>query len=186
MTSRMEKYQDQLKDYEKRIVQFFVKTGQVKSASEKFSTIMGYFLTRRELTQEQLLELTGYSAGTISNALNQLLVVNIVNCRTIPGSRKKLYQIVQPLEMMGAVAPLMKDYLNRRRRFLKRITRVTEQIAQKYKQIIVQGGGDKLNPEISEMIQKFQHFIKNFKYTIPIMEQISEIFTEEFGKLGTE
>jgi DNA-binding transcriptional regulator GbsR (MarR family) len=143
-------------------------------------------LTRRELTQEQLQELTGYSAGTISNALNQLLVVNIVNCRTIPGSRKKLYQIVQPLEMMGAVAPLMKDYLKRRRRFLKRITRVTEQITQKYDQIIAHGGGNQLNLEIGEKIQKFQHFIVNFEYTIPIMEQVSKIFAEEFGKLGTE
>jgi len=46
--------------------------------SEYMPTIKSYFITRRDLTQKGIKELTGYSTGVISQALNELLEMGFI------------------------------------------------------------------------------------------------------------
>ncbi|WP_371804557.1 hypothetical protein [Candidatus Lokiarchaeum ossiferum] len=54
--------------------------------SEYYSKILGYFITRKTLTQRKLRQLTGFSLGTISEGLNLLLQLNFI---TIESTGKK-------------------------------------------------------------------------------------------------
>jgi DNA-binding HxlR family transcriptional regulator len=61
-----------LREIEEEVVQNLVDSTLFYSSSPIFRTILGYFLTRKTLTQEILKELTGLSAGKISQELNKL------------------------------------------------------------------------------------------------------------------
>ncbi len=61
-----------LREIEEEVVQNLVDSTLFYSSSPIFRTILGYFITRKTLTQEMLKELTGLSAGKISQELNKL------------------------------------------------------------------------------------------------------------------
>jgi len=61
-----------LREIEEEVVQNLVDSTLFYSSSPIFRTILGYFITRKTLTQEILKELTGLSAGKISQELNKL------------------------------------------------------------------------------------------------------------------
>jgi len=84
-------FEGKTKEYEDRLIDFFVKAGELKGQNQSFSTIIGYFLIHKNLTQTQLKELTGFSKGTVSTILNNLEEYGFLKKRLIKGTRKFLY-----------------------------------------------------------------------------------------------
>lgn len=181
-----EESQAKLREYEKRIVDFFVESGEVKGVNSKFSEIFGYFITRQQLTQKQLQDLTGFSAGTISQILNQLTAVGMLRRSNIPGTHKKQYEIIEfGSKMADSISGLFEEYFKRRQRFSKGIKRDLKSIEQKIE--ILQKQGDTLGIKenaILEKIKRIRAFIFEFDQIIPIMEHASQRFKEEMEDLA--
>lgn len=86
------KFEGILQDLEKKLIKYMidlVKT--ISPLSPKLTEMLGYLLLHGELTQAQLVELTGYSIGTISSNLNQMISLNIVRKELIPKARTYKY-----------------------------------------------------------------------------------------------
>lgn len=83
-----------IREIEREIVEFFAaKSSEFTGRHPIVSTVMTYFYTRKNLTQRDLQILTGFSAGTISKAVRQLLEMNVITKETIPGTHKHIYKM---------------------------------------------------------------------------------------------
>jgi DNA-binding transcriptional regulator GbsR (MarR family) len=87
-------FDPEIRAIEKEIVDFFAtKASGFTGRNPIVSKVMTYFYIRKNLTQLDLRILTGYSTGTISNAVHQLLKMNIITKETIPGTHKHIYKM---------------------------------------------------------------------------------------------
>ena len=68
-----ELFSPEIKEIENEIVQFLSTSPIFIGQNPLLKKIKAYFATRRDLTQSQLQELTGYSSGAISQALKELI-----------------------------------------------------------------------------------------------------------------
>ena len=81
-----------IRDVEREIVEFFAeKSSEFTGRNPIVSKVMTYFSIRKRLTQKELRELTGFSAGTISKAVRQLLGMNVISKETVPGTHTHIY-----------------------------------------------------------------------------------------------
>ena len=64
--------EQKLKQIEKRLVEIIASMGYFKGRSQKMAEITANIAIRKEVTQKQIRELTGYSLGTVSSALQSL------------------------------------------------------------------------------------------------------------------
>ena len=191
MTPSIDDQRAKLREYEKRLVSFFVKSGKIKKINSKFSTIFGYFYIRRRLTQTQLQNLTGFSAGTISQILNQLIAIRMVRRHNIPGSREKQYELIPlGLQIMGPTSNIMqelKGYIKGIEDFLDGIDGDLKRIKQRVNSLQEQGGSnvkDQLEKRaIPEGIQRIRAFIRDFALTIPVFERLTNIIEVEMRKI---
>jgi DNA-binding transcriptional regulator GbsR (MarR family) len=87
-------FDPEIREIEKEVVEFFsTKGSEFTGRHPIISTVMTYFYIRKNLTQHELQILTGYSAGTISKAVRQLIKMNMVTKETIPGTHKHIYKM---------------------------------------------------------------------------------------------
>jgi DNA-binding transcriptional regulator GbsR (MarR family) len=88
------KFDPEIRAIEKEIVKFFAtKASEFTGRHPITSKVMTYFYIRKMLTQRDLQILTGFSAGTISKAVRQLLKMNIITKETIPNTHKHIYKM---------------------------------------------------------------------------------------------
>ena len=96
-------FEGKIREYEKRLVDIVKEFGKGKGQTETFSTVISYLLFHENgLTQHQLRELTGYSAGSISNILKifgKVLVKSLIK-----GSRTYKYSLNIPGGSMAQLA----------------------------------------------------------------------------------
>ncbi len=89
-------FHPELRQIEEEIVEFFAqKTPEYTGRHPIITKVMAYFYTRKNLTQQDLQTLTGFSAGTISKALHQLVEMNFITKEMIPGTHKHIYKMEQ-------------------------------------------------------------------------------------------
>jgi len=105
-------YQGKIREYEIRLIDFFMKAGLVKGQSPTFTTIIGYLLIHKRLTQMQLRELTGFSRGAISNNLNLLKNTGLVSKELIKGTRKHYYTFGGDMSQVSSKTGIFKKELN--------------------------------------------------------------------------
>ena len=87
-------FDPEIREIEKEIVEFFATKGSEFTGRHPIvATVMTYFYIRKELTQHDLQVLTGYSAGTISKSVRQLVKMNIIIKETIPGTHTHIYKM---------------------------------------------------------------------------------------------
>jgi len=84
-----------LREIERDIIEFIIncplfRFGKMKGAHYP---IIAYFFTRKRLTQEKLKELTGFSAGMVSEGLNYMLQEGYINLDKVKGSRVRYYEL---------------------------------------------------------------------------------------------
>lgn len=86
-------FEGKIREYEKRVIKFFVRAGKLKGQNYVLATIIGYLLLHKRdgLTQAQMKELTGLSKGAISENLKLLEASPILKKELIKGTRKYLY-----------------------------------------------------------------------------------------------
>ena len=190
MKASLEKYQKKMEEYEKLVVDYFIESGKVKNTNPKFSSVFGYLYTRKELTQKQLQELTGFSAGTISQILSQLLALNILTKHNIPGKHEKLYKVVELGSMMvNSSSGLINSRIRKMKTFMKSIDRTLKDINTRIEQIEERDGNDVrlelIKHSLPERIQRLQFFIEDFSPLIPILKQLAEKITSEMLKVAT-
>ena len=90
-------FDPEIREIEKDIVTFFKEKGaEFGSKDPMFMTILAYFYVRERLTQKDLRDLSGFSAGTVSKVLRQLVEINLITKEIIPGTHKHLYTMDQP------------------------------------------------------------------------------------------
>ncbi|PVX27861.1 MAG: hypothetical protein CW716_00130, partial [Candidatus Bathyarchaeum sp.] len=95
-------FDPEIREIEKEVVDFFATKGSEFTGRHPIiSTVMTYFYIRKNLTQQDLQILTGYSAGTISKAVRQLIKMNMITKETIPGTHKHLYK----MEKLPIISP---------------------------------------------------------------------------------
>ncbi len=87
-------FDPEIRQIEQQIVEFFAeKSPEFTGRHPIIATVMAYFDIRRSLTQQDLRKLTGFSAGTISKSVRQLVDMNVVTKETIPGTHKHVYRM---------------------------------------------------------------------------------------------
>ena len=88
-------FEGKIREYEKRLVDIVKEFGKGKGQTDTFSTVISYLLFHENgLTQQQLRELTGFSAGSISNTLkifDRALVKSLIK-----GTRTYRYSLSIP------------------------------------------------------------------------------------------
>ncbi len=90
-------FDSEIRQIERDIVTFFKEKGvEFGGKDPMFMTILAYFYVRERLTQQDLQDLSGFSAGTVSKVLRQLVEINVVTKGIIPGTHKHLYIMDQP------------------------------------------------------------------------------------------
>jgi len=96
MSVSLKGFDPEIRQMEKDIVAFFKEKGAEFGGKDPiFMTILAYFYIREKLTQQDLRDLTGFSAGTVSKVIRQLLQFNLITKATIPGTHKHLYTMEQ-------------------------------------------------------------------------------------------
>ncbi|MCW4015150.1 MAG: hypothetical protein NWF06_02155 [Candidatus Bathyarchaeota archaeon] len=87
-------YAPEIREIEKEIIEFFAaKALEFTGRHIIISKVMTYFYIRKNLTQQELQKLTGFSAGTISKSVRQLLKMNIIAKEMVPGTHKHSYKM---------------------------------------------------------------------------------------------
>jgi DNA-binding transcriptional regulator GbsR (MarR family) len=95
--NKLKEFDPEIKQIEKAIVTFFKEKGaEFGGKDPMFMAILAHFYVRERLTQQDLRDLTGFSAGTVSKVLRQLIEINLITKGMIPGTHKQLYTMNQP------------------------------------------------------------------------------------------
>jgi len=89
----LQEFDNDIKKIEKDIIEFFTYTPMFFGKSEIFSKTFAYFITRGILNQKQLRELTGLSAGKISQEINTLLELGIIEITDTSETGQITYQM---------------------------------------------------------------------------------------------
>ena len=84
-------YSPHVRKIEQEIVEYLVTTPIYSTRTEITTKILLYILLRKEISQNLLKKLTGYSSGKISQELNNLVDSGMIIRKKIPGVRKKVY-----------------------------------------------------------------------------------------------
>lgn len=87
-------FDPEIMQIEREIADFFKeRSPEFTGRHPIIAKVMAYFFTRRNLTQRDLQRLTGYSAGTISKSVRQLLDMNVIAKENIPGTHRHIYKM---------------------------------------------------------------------------------------------
>lgn len=87
-------FDPEIREIEQEIIEFFAtKATEFTGRNPIISKVMTYFYIRKNLTQRDLQILTGFSAGTISKSVRQLLKMNMITKETIQGTHKHIYKM---------------------------------------------------------------------------------------------
>ncbi|MBD3214786.1 MAG: hypothetical protein GF311_19400 [Candidatus Lokiarchaeota archaeon] len=106
-------YEGKIKEFEDRLIKFFVQAGKLKGQNVTFSTIIGYFLIHKSLTQDQVKELTGFSKGSVSINLSLLEDYGFLKKKLIKGTRKYLYSFGGDFSQLSMDTGTFKKEINR-------------------------------------------------------------------------
>ena len=107
-------FEGKIREYEKRLIDFFVRVGKLKSQNYVLASIIGCLLIHKStpLTQAQIKELTGLSKGAISTNLKLLESSPIIKKELIKGTRKYSYTFGGDLSEIASNTSLYKYETN--------------------------------------------------------------------------
>ncbi|MHA2391699.1 MAG: hypothetical protein ACXAEX_06995 [Promethearchaeota archaeon] len=86
-----EKFDPAIKMIESEIIDYLLKSIISSARGKITSTLLFYFITRKNLTQKELHELTGYSAGKISQELANFIDLNLI--KISKNSKPRIYSM---------------------------------------------------------------------------------------------
>ena len=93
----IEEFDYEIREIEKDIFKFLMSYSLFIGQKTTFTTIKIYFIIRKSLTQEKLQELTGFSRGTISQELNELISMDLIKKTNISTTGEITYSMKNPI-----------------------------------------------------------------------------------------
>ena len=92
-----EDFDEEIREIEKDIFKYLMSYSLFIGQKTTFTTIRIYFITRKSLTQEKLQELTGFSRGTISQELKELISMDLIEKTSVSASGEITYTMKNPI-----------------------------------------------------------------------------------------
>jgi DNA-binding transcriptional regulator GbsR (MarR family) len=113
-------FHPEIRQIEHKIIDFFAeRTVEYDRRDPIVATVMAYFYVRSNLTQRDLQNLTGFSAGIISKSVRQLSDMTFVTKGIIPGTHMHIYKMEQLPFRSPRFFLKTEDFLERLREELK-------------------------------------------------------------------
>ncbi|MFW9785813.1 MAG: hypothetical protein ACFFFB_26245 [Candidatus Heimdallarchaeota archaeon] len=84
-------FDPEIKRIENEIIDYLLNSIISTARGKITSTLLFYFITRKYLTQKKLQELTGYSAGKISQEINNFIELNLI--KISENSKPRIYSM---------------------------------------------------------------------------------------------
>ncbi|MCW4052301.1 MAG: MarR family transcriptional regulator [Candidatus Bathyarchaeota archaeon] len=162
--------ENELRAIEKRLVEIIVNLGYFKGRSRRTSKILAYFYIYNEVTQKMLRQATGYSLGTVSNALKELRQLGLIHKSRSPEQREYSYELVVPMsQQLTYYSKAMNRYFQDWNEFLKHLENklLKNQIAKKK-------GAESIRNFINKMrlvILAAANAMRTSQFTIPESQQ---------------
>ena len=167
-------FNEKLRKYENKLVEFLLDIAESKHVNPKISTISSYLLIHGELTQKELKELTGFSMGSISTFLSVMTGTGAYKKERIPGTHTYKYSFsgeLEDLTTLGLEIALssfirFESYFDNKKKELHKLSEQSKE------------GADHLLQRINELLEVFEIY----KVLFPIITQnITEksIYLEE-------
>jgi DNA-binding transcriptional regulator GbsR (MarR family) len=156
--------EERLRLVERRLVDIITNFGYLRGRSAKFSEVMAYIYIRQEVTQQLLRELTGYSLGTISAALQDLETLGVVSKHPNPNARGYVYRLAgTSSQVLSRSMTGFQDYLSQISSFLEKVEAKLNKPSLSKKQ----GYGNlrRFLDEMNVLIPAYQHILQNFQAT---------------------
>ncbi|MBN1244297.1 hypothetical protein JXA31_01735 [Candidatus Bathyarchaeota archaeon] len=147
---------------ERRLVEIIANFGYLKGRSAKTAEVTAYIYIRREVTQQLLRELTGYSLGTISAALQDLEKFGVASKHASPDTRGYIYRLAgTPSQVLSRSMTDFQAYLSQTSSFLEEVEAKLSKpsLSKKHGYSSLRSFLDEMNiliPAYEHILQKFQ------------------------------
>ncbi len=176
-------FDDQLHNYEEKLVDIILNIGKSKRVNPKVATIACYLLIHGKLTQKELKKLTGFSMGTISTYLSVMAGTGYFLKQRIEGTHTFVYSFSGELEVLTtqAIEFAIKN--------ISSLEKFLENKKQELKKLIEQSkeGAAFLSLRIEELLNSFEIYkIVYPNDTIPIEEIQKKYSPKSFERLKSE
>jgi DNA-binding transcriptional regulator GbsR (MarR family) len=140
---------------EKKLISLIIKSPIFQFLKSDYIRISGYFITREKCTQKKLKSLTGYSIGHISQGLNKLLELEIIQSYKEKGVRKSTY-------IMNSIGySLIKRYLvtiQKTNEFKPMLIGINEQLENRKEEWQKLNGYGQIKKFVEERIEMMEYF----------------------------
>ncbi|MBD3195686.1 MAG: hypothetical protein GF317_11550 [Candidatus Lokiarchaeota archaeon] len=160
-----QKFNIYIREIEKEIINFLINSQLLIGEKESTARIISYFITRKDLTQAKLRELTRFSPGTISQELNYLLERTIIQEKGKTSNGEKIYS------MESIIDGFIKSYLSSVEYYLeykKNFRRIREEFDKNREFLQDQKGYDSIYQLVNLFLDMF-----------PVIESIIAILKEK-------
>jgi len=140
---------------EEKMITIITKSPLFQFLKTDYIPIMGYFITREKFSQKDLKNLTGYSTGHISQGLNYLLGLNLIESYKENGARHSTYK------MKSIGYSLLSRYLKaiqKSNEFKPRLTEINEELENKKKEWQDLNGYHQIKAFVKERIEMMDYF----------------------------
>lgn len=150
---------------ESEVIDYFVHSILGEGRSEITSTILFYFVTRKDLTQKKLQKLTGFSAGKISQEVNDFVKMNLITISDKSSTGEITYSMESiESEIFNRGINIIKSNLIWEERFLE----ILEELNKNQESLKKLNGYEKVKSNIQEHLIRF----KGFKNLLKIWEEL--------------
>jgi DNA-binding transcriptional regulator GbsR (MarR family) len=158
-------FNDKLRKYENKIVEFLLDIAKSKRVNPKISTISSYLLIHGKLTQKELKKLTEFSIGSISTFLSVMTGTGAFQKERIPHTHTFTYSFTGELEdlstkgleiALSSFDPLDIYFKNKKNELKKYIEQSKK-------------GAQHLLNRIDELLETFEIY----KYLFPLLKKTS-------------
>ncbi|MHA2036025.1 MAG: hypothetical protein ACW972_12340 [Promethearchaeota archaeon] len=165
-----ERFDPEVEKIENEIINTLLNYTVFSIRGEITSKILFYFITRKDLTQSKLQQLTGFSAGKISQELNNLMEFNLI--KISKKSKPWIYSMESVIvEMFSRAITLLKTNIRWETKFLEMKGELEEN----------RGELQKLNgyDEVKEFIEVNLARFSGFKVVIKLWEDLKKKYENE-------
>ncbi|MFX0103001.1 MAG: hypothetical protein ACFFCS_25765 [Candidatus Hodarchaeota archaeon] len=158
--------------FEDKIIKYYKESvPKLTGQNSTFLAIAAHFYTRRELTQEELHLISGYSRGAISIALKKLREMGMVIKEQVPGTHEYKYIMY---DFPKAILQFAIGYMKKTKELLKSLEKLREELKLNEKNLKNLKGYNK----IMSVVEQFHTQISIYPKIIERLEDELEKFED--------
>jgi len=173
--NKEEKFDPEIKKIENEIIKKLLKYTIFSVRGEITSKILFYFITRKDLTQSELQALTGFSAGKISQELNNFLEFNLIEISK--KSKPWIYSMESVVaETFSRAISLLKTNIKWEAKFLE----MKEDLEVNRAELQQLNGYDEIKDFIDVNLMRFS----GYKVVIKLWEDLKKKYEKEKKKFN--